>query len=119
MSYTEQQKQLNSVLKADYILWYGKEFKNLPQQAQHDLLENLCEWGFGEPPLGCDPKYLQNKESCYMEFTITLSDGGIDLKPFKSLLPQKIKKYIKAYEEQQERIWMNLKTLKNINTIIY
>ncbi len=108
MSYTIQQEQLNSVLKADYVLWYGKEFKNLPQQAQHDLLENLSEWGFGEPPLGCDPLYLQHKESCYMEYTITLSEGGVDLKPFQSLLPQKIKKYIKAYEEQQNKLFLSI-----------
>jgi hypothetical protein len=108
MAYTIQQEQLNSVLKADYVLWYGKEFRNLPHNTQHDLLENLCEWGFGEPPLGCNPKYLQNKEGCFMEYTITLSDGGIGLKPFKSLLPQKIKKYIKAYEEQQNKLFLSI-----------
>jgi hypothetical protein len=108
MSYTEQQKQLNSVLKADYILWYGKEFRNLPYNTQHDLLENLCEWGFGEPPLGCDPSYLQNKEGCFIDYTLTLCEGGIDMKPFVSLLPPKIKKYRKAYEQQQNKLFLSI-----------
>lgn len=108
MSFTIQEIELNSVLKADYVLWYGKEFRNLPQNTQHQLLENLCEWGFGEPPLGCNPLYLQDKERAFMEYTLSLCEGDIGMKPFVLLLPPKIKKYRKWFNEEQNRKFIEL-----------
>jgi hypothetical protein len=75
MALTKEEEKLNSVLKADYVLWFGKRFKELPMEVQHTLLENLCEWGFGFPPLGSNPSYLTDREDCYKEYTIGIGEA--------------------------------------------
>ena len=72
MALTKEQEELNSVLKADYVLWFGKKFKKLPKEIQHTLLENLYEWGLDSVIL--DPSI--DKEFAYGKYTWTM---GLEL----------------------------------------